>query len=96
MTRLHFYFRGEFYLNDWILKQGNFNRDYITSIFGLEGYFDEFLYESLTPADKAKIVVHRRNGITKNSGKYVYEFIMVPSAGILYENKPLPRVRQFF
>ena len=86
-----FTFRGEFFLNDWILKQGNYNRDYINSIFSIEGYYDDYAYELVTNSDdKDAIINHRRRGISKIGSKFIYEFIMIPSAGFLKENKPLP------
>ena len=59
-------------------------------MFGLEGYFDEYVYEDLQDDDKATIVARRRQGIPKSGSKYIYHFIMIPSAGFLTENKPLP------
>ena len=56
----------------------------------MEGFFDEYTYEDMTDDQKKEIVSHRRKMSKKVGSKYIYQFIMVPTAGFLHENKPLP------
>ena len=81
---------GEYWLNDWMLKYGNLNPDYITSLYEMEGYFDRYDYGELDDDEKQSIIKHRRQNIPAKSGKYIYELIMTPSESFLNENHPLP------
>ena len=38
---------GEYWLNDWMLKYGNLNPDYVTSVYEIEGYYDKYAYDFL-------------------------------------------------
>ena len=77
-------------MNDYILKYGNLNRDYIESTYQLEGYFDKYHIESLDDESKVQVVEHRRNYATKIGAVYEYEFILTPNDPFLNENHPLP------
>ena len=81
---------GEYWLNDWMLKYGNLNPDYITSVYEMEGYYDKYAYNELTDDAKTQVIAHRRAGIPLKNGKYVYEFIITPNESFLNENHPLP------
>ena len=81
--------KGEYFLNDWLIKYGNFSPDYVETLF-LEGFFDKYDDYALSANNKAAIVGHRREGIPKKGSKYVYEMIMNPNDPFLNENHPLP------
>ena len=81
---------GEYWLNDWMLKYGNLNPDYINSLYEIEGYYDKYTYDELTDDEKAQVIVHRRSGIPTRNGNYIYEFIMTPNESFLNENHTLP------
>jgi len=70
-------------------KHGNFNQDYLDSAFRSEGYFDQYNFSSIQSNDIPQLIKHRRIGINEDSGKYTYEFIMLPNAGFLNDNQPL-------
>ena len=82
---------GEYWLNDWMLKYGNYNPDYVTSLYEMEGYFDKYdSFDGLSDDSKTQIIAHRRNSIPIKDGKYIYEFIMTPNESFLNENHTLP------
>ena len=81
---------GEYWLNDWMLKYGNLNPDYVNSLYEMEGYFDKYSYEDLDDDSKAQIIAHRRNNIPVKDGKYIYELILTPNESFLNENHTLP------
>lgn len=81
---------GEYWLNDWILKVGNLNPDYITSLYEIEGYFDRYCLDDLTEDEKQGVISHRRESFPVKSGKYIYELIMTPNDSFLNENHTLP------
>lgn len=81
---------GEYWLNDWMMKYGNLNPDYVTSLYEIEGYYDRYTFEGLDDDGKRSLIGHRRTGIPYKSGKYIYEFIMTPNESFLNENHPLP------
>ena len=82
---------GEYWLNDWIVKYGNLNPDYVTSVYEIEGYFDKYgAFEELSDDGKNQVIAHRRTDISIKNGKYVYEFIMTPNDSFLNENHTLP------
>ena len=81
---------GEYWLNDWILKYGNLNPDYITSVYEIEGYYDKYVYNELSDDQKSAVIAHRRAGIPAKAGKFIYEFIMSPNESFLNENHTLP------
>ena len=69
---------------------GNFQREYITTIYGMEGYYDDYTYEDWKDDTKVleKIAGRRRDQLEKTSGnKYIYQFMMTPNAGFLNNNK---------
>ena len=74
---------------DWLQKFGNFNPEYIATAFQPEGYFDVHNFNNLSDDDKTKLVILRRESSTLDDDKYTYEFIFIPNAGFLNENKPL-------
>ena len=81
---------GEYWLNDWILKTGNLNPDYVTTLYEIEGYFDKYSLDELVGNDKEKVIAHRRESFPIKNGKYIYEFIMTPNDSFLNENHTLP------
>ena len=81
---------GEYWLNDWMLKYGNLNPDYVTSVYEMEGYFDKYSYDALDDDGKAQIIAHRRQNIPLNDKKYIYELILTPNESFLNENHTLP------
>ena len=81
---------SEYWLNDWMLKYGNLNPDYITSVYEIEGYYDKYVYDELEDDQKAQVLAHRRMGIPSKGGKFLYEFIMTPNESFLNENHTLP------
>ena len=78
---------GEYWLNDWMIKYGNLNPDYITSLYEMEGYYDRYAYEDLDDDGKKSIIKHRRTNIPVKGGKFIYEFIMTP---VSYTHLTLP------
>ncbi|CAG5103486.1 Oidioi.mRNA.OKI2018_I69.chr1.g793.t1.cds [Oikopleura dioica] len=83
----------EYFLADFITKYANFNRDYITTGFQMEGYYDHQIYNYLENADdKAYVAKLRRPQCLYDpaSKKYIYELIFFPSNGFCLDNKPLP------
>ena len=81
---------GDYWLNDWLMKFGNLNPDYVTSLYQIEGYFDRYLYDELNDDAKLKVENHRRQSFPAINGKYIYEFIMTPNDSFLNENHTLP------
>ena len=81
--------KGEYFLNDWIAKYGNFGVDFVESFF-LEGYYDKYDFSDLEENEKASLITHRRKSIPKKGKNYIYEFIMTPNDPFLNENHPLP------
>ena len=81
---------GEYWLNDWMLKYGNLNPDYVTSLYEMEGYFDTYIYEDLDEDSKKSVIGHRRRDIPMKNKKYIYELIMTPNESFMNENHPLP------
>ena len=75
---------------DWLQKHGNFNQDYLNSVFLTEGYFDHYSFSTVSKNDLPKLISYRREGFEENDGKYTYEFIFIPNAGFLNNNQPLP------
>ena len=55
----------------------------------MEGYYDDYTYEDWkSEADMlVDIQKQRRNEIEKSNDKYIYQFMMTPTAGFLNENK---------
>jgi len=82
--------RGQYYMNDWLLKKINFTRDNLYSMFRIEGYFDDYNYEDLADDDKIKIAKTRRSGCLLKDKKYIYQLCMIPTDAFLLDNKPLP------
>ena len=88
----HLYFRGEFFLTDYIYKKGNFDMNMIDSVYQGEGQFDQY---NLTGAELALledelIVNPRRRGASQNGKKWCYEFAFTPNFGFLASPEPLP------
>ena len=81
---------GEYWLNDWMLKFGNLNPDYIVSLYEMEGYFDTYVFEDLDEDSRNQLINHRRKDIPVKNGKYIYELILTPNDSFLNENHPLP------
>ena len=85
----YFFFRGEFYLNDYIQKIGNYNSDAIQSIGNTEGYFDFYNTNQTTLKANANLVAKRRKGAYEDGNNFRYEFILSPSNGFLQNLEPL-------
>ena len=83
---------GEYWMNDWMVKYGNLNPDYVTSVYEMEGYFDKYgAFEELSDDAKNQIVAHRRQGLPARDQKYIYELIFTPNDSFLNENHTLPQ-----
>ena len=74
---------------DWLQKHGNFNQDYLETMFWCEGYFDHFNFSAVAENDIPQLVAHRRKGVSESGDKFVYEFIMLPNSGFLNNNQVL-------
>ena len=81
---------GEYWLNDWMLKYGNLNPEYVLSLYEMEGYFDKYCYDELDENEQDQVLTHRRLGVPFKDGKYIYELIMTPNESFLNENHTLP------
>ena len=81
--------KGEYFLNDWLMKYGNFSVEYVETLF-LEGYYDKYDFGQMDAKQKPSLIAHRREGIPKIGENYIYEFILTPSDPFLNENHPLP------
>ena len=64
---------GEYWLNDWQLKYGNFNPEYIHSVYEIEGYFDKYTFNELDDDVKQTVIAHRRESVPAKDSKYIYE-----------------------
>ena len=77
------------------MKIGNFNRDYLESIMGCEGYYDAYNSgkAELTDSTAKKVIEFRRSGVTSvvedTKTYYWYEFSFMPNIGILADSDPL-------
>ena len=85
--------RFEYYLADYLYKIGNFDENYISSAFNVEGYFDLSNYGKSTMSTTAAepVVTARRVGYVKTGDKYKYDFCIIPTVGFL--SSPLPLYR---
>ena len=87
-----------------MMKIGNFNRDYLDTIMGAEGYYDSYNSDAsdLKATSATKVVNFRRSGIasttetvTNKDGETAdltfrwYEFSFIPSLGFLADSDPL-------
>ena len=82
---------GEYWMNDWMVKYGNLNPDYVTSAYEIEGYFDKYGgFEEFSDDAKNQLVAHRRQGVPARDQKYIYELIFTPNDSFLNENHTLP------
>ncbi|CAG5106753.1 Oidioi.mRNA.OKI2018_I69.chr1.g2986.t1.cds [Oikopleura dioica] len=83
---------AHYMLADYLTKLTNYDPQYVMTAFQIEGYYDEYNFETLaTDAAKEEIRDGRRPGCFVNSdGNYVYELIFLPTHGFFLENKPLP------
>ncbi|CAG5104413.1 Oidioi.mRNA.OKI2018_I69.chr1.g1241.t1.cds [Oikopleura dioica] len=80
----------EYFLADYMTKFGNFNRDYVSSAYQIEGYYDHEVYDYLTQPDKEVLKQIRRPQCFRDGDHYVYELVFFPSNGFCLDNKPLP------
>jgi len=85
------YFRGEYFLIDYMQKIGNFNTSYIDSAFAIEGYSDVYNFNSTELKSQTTVVPRRKlpGKLDSSSGKRIYEFIFIPNDGFLNSNLPL-------
>ena len=83
------FFRGEYFLIDYLQKYGNFNCNAISSMFQVEGYHDiyNFDYDKLNLHSKT-IDNRKQQGKLANDNR-IYDFIFIPNNGFLNSNLPL-------
>ena len=76
---------------DYLEKIGNFNANYIESIFAIEGYHD--LYNvgkvNLSNPKYSSVVTKRKGDAHVKDGKRTFEFVFIPNDGFLNSNLPL-------
>ena len=79
------FFRGEYFLADYIYKYGNFNTSTITSVFNPEGYIDCYNSDKaqLSAGGNSKIVARRKYQAFASGTNQRYEFIICPNIGFL-------------
>ena len=55
----------------------------------MEGFYDDYTYEEWSSDSDmlTDIQKQRRNEIAQSNNKYIYQFMMTPTAGFLNENK---------
>lgn len=70
--------------------KGNFDPQYVESVFITEGYFDIYNFPDETDDNKTQLVMHRRLSATLSEDYYTYDFIMQASDPFLNQNCPLP------
>jgi hypothetical protein len=81
-------------MTDYLTKRSNFDPLYVETAFQIEGYYDQYHYETLAEDDmKAEVIRGRRPQCYENpsNGNYIYELILLPTHGFFLENKPLPQ-----
>ena len=81
-------FSGEYFLQDYLYKNTNFNQATLKTVYSVEGYHDEYnVGNALLQSNEEKIGVieARRHGIEVDATdkKYRYEFAMTPQSGFL-------------
>jgi len=74
-----------------MLKLGNYNTDYINSVYVTEGYSDFINCNaaSLASPEGQSIVTIRERTAVKATGKAQYDFAFIPDAGFLGNADPL-------
>ena len=78
-------------MSDYIYKLGNFNTDYITSVFVSEGYtdFTNCNAANLVGAEGEKVVQVRERTAIKANSKNRYDFAFIPDMAFLANPDPL-------
>ena len=84
-------FSHEFYLTDYIYKIGNYNTDYVTSVFVPEGYCDFTNCDAVNLVGGAgqQVVAVRERTAIKSGGKSRYDFAFIPDMAFLANADPL-------
>ena len=79
------YFRGEFFLCDYITKIANFDGSMIDTGFYTEGYIDNYNCNAADFAAEggSAVVLNRQWGRHTTENMITYEFIIIPSHGFL-------------
>ena len=79
------YFRGEYFLSDYITKIANFDSSMVDTGFYTEGYIDNYNCNSVDFSQEggSTVVLNRQWGRQKNDNMITYEFIVIPSHGFL-------------
>ena len=74
-------------------KIGNFDENYLSTAFNVEGYYDISNYgkSTMSTAAAEPTVANRRVGYNSTNNKYSYDFCIVPTIGFL--SSPLPLYR---
>ena len=92
INKANCYLSAHYMLADYLTKLTNYDPQYVMTAFQIEGYYDEYNYETIAEGtDKDLIRDGRRPGCFVNSdGNYVYELIFLPTHGFFLENKTLP------
>ena len=83
------YFRGEFFLIDYLSKIGNFNGRCLETCFSQEGMTDLYNFNNTVLATNPAMITARNRGSSSDKGKRRYEFAYVPNIDLLAEPYPL-------
>ena len=83
------YFRGEYFLIDYIQKYGNFNIGAMDSMFSVEGYHDTYNWSSDELKTKSSTLAKRRLQGQTHGANRIYDFVFIPNCGFLNSNLPL-------
>ena len=89
LTIVKTFFRGEYFLIDYLQKLGNFNTNSISSMFQCEGYHDLLNMDIDKLSNNDTTLKHRKYQGTVKNGKRVYDFLFIPNNGFLNSNLPL-------
>ena len=84
-----FYFRGEFFLIDYISKIGNFSGKCLETCFSPEGMVDLYNFNKTYLASNPNMISTRNRGASTADGKRRYEFAYVPNIDFLADAYPL-------
>lgn len=88
-TLSEYYFRGEYFLTDYIYKIGNFDGGMVKSGFNAEGFFDNYNLDSNEFSSATNIIQMRQSVGYLHAKKRRYEFVITPNVGFLANPIPL-------
>ena len=77
------FFRGEYFLADYMQKIGNFSVSAIETMFESEGYFDVYNFDDTAILANDPLKARRRWGASSDATKTRYEFEFSPVNGFL-------------